>query len=186
MTPSSNIALNHRHGNHIVHEYALNNRPEHIFVEIEGEWCVFIPLTKGKWTVVSCASYHIVKDHAWCFHGAYAVRRGDDGNLLRMHRAIAQAPCDLHIDHINGIRLDNRDRNLRLASNQQNSFNTGLGQRNKTGIKGVCWIEAKQHYLVQIKAGGVKKSLRLKDFDEAVRIRRQWELEHHGDFRRRT
>jgi hypothetical protein len=42
-----------------------------------------------------------------------------------------------HIDHINGIKSDNRIRNLRCASPQENNFNLGVSTRNTTGFKGV-------------------------------------------------
>ena len=44
------------------------------------------------------------------------------------------------IDHINGIRSDNRPCNLREASNSSNAKNKGMCVRNTSGKKGVSWV----------------------------------------------
>jgi len=57
-------------------------------------------------------------------------------------------PNGIEIDHVNGIRVDNRIVNLRLATNQQNSANSKIRKNNKSGLKGayrrnsnngMCW-----------------------------------------------
>lgn len=74
-------------------------------------------------------------------HGSgYLVGR-IDGRLYLLHRlawfyVYGSWPAN-QIDHINGIRSDNRLVNLRLASNQQNSWNGQSRITNKRGYKGV-------------------------------------------------
>ena len=43
------------------------------------------------------------------------------------------------IDHVNGIKADNRWANLREATNQQNSMNVGVIKSNTSGFKGVSF-----------------------------------------------
>jgi hypothetical protein len=59
---------------------------------------------------------------------------------------------DKQIDHINGIRNDNRIVNLRLATPQQNAAN----QRPRTtrGYKGVIWQESIQKWRARVHVNG--------------------------------
>lgn len=55
------------------------------------------------------------------------------------------------VDHINGIKNDNRASNLRITSNRENCSY----KRDNTSSKhiGVCWAKSKQRWQAQIKIG---------------------------------
>lgn len=58
---------------------------------------------------------------------------------------------DSEIDHINGIRDDNRWCNLRLATSSQNGMNTALSSVNTSGVKGVSWDKRNKKWCATIK-----------------------------------
>ncbi len=71
-----------------------------------------------------------------------------DGKSYRSHRlawldVYGSFPPDM-IDHINGIRDDNRIENLRAVSNQENSRNVNKSTNNTSGYLGVCWDKHKK------------------------------------------
>jgi len=61
----------------------------------------------------------------------------------------------LHIDHINGVKTDNRIANLRLATRSQNQMNRGSA----TGHKGVTWSSAQGRWLARCAVGGRRHHL---------------------------
>lgn len=89
------------------------------------------------------------------------------------------------IDHINGIKTDNRACNLREATNSQNGKNLKLSKANKTGVAGVCWSERYQNYRVYIKVDHKQKYLgTFKNFDDAVKARHKAEDKYFGEWKR--
>lgn len=54
------------------------------------------------------------------------------------------------VDHINGVRSDNRRCNLRLATRSENLRNSGIRSDNKTGHKGVCFVRASGKFRAEI------------------------------------
>lgn len=58
------------------------------------------------------------------------------------------------IDHINGIRNDNRVDNLRAATHEDNQKNQKLRKDNSTGYQGVIFNKKEEKYKVQINNKG--------------------------------
>ena len=52
-------------------------------------------------------------------------------------------PYPLCVDHVNGVRSDNRLKNLRLATRAENTQNQKITARNSSGYKGVSFIKSR-------------------------------------------
>ncbi len=66
---------------------------------------------------------------------------------------------DKQIDHINGIRTDNRISNIRLVTPADNQRNQSIYKNNTSGVMGVSWIKAEGKWRAYIQVNGVKKHL---------------------------
>lgn len=64
-----------------------------------------------------------------------------------------------YIDHINGIKTDNRIANLREASKITNTWNAKRNNRNRSGFKGVSWHKNTGKWQAQITVNGKYKQL---------------------------
>lgn len=88
------------------------------------------------------------------------------------------------IDHINGIKDDNRWCNLREATNSENNYNQKTSKDNTSGVRGVTWDKNKKRWRVRIRVAGKRLFIGLFDnIDEARLARELAEIKHHGEFR---
>lgn len=92
-------------------------------------------------------------------------------------------PVPEFVDHINGVRDDNRWCNLRAATRGQNNHNAKIRKDNTSGVKGVSWLGRLNKWQVSIMSGGVSKYIgiysNLEDAKEAAKAHRELA---HGDF----
>lgn len=61
------------------------------------------------------------------------------------------------VDHINGVKTDNRIENLRAATHSQNAHNQNTRSNNTSGIKGVSWNKLEKRWKVNVCLDGVQK-----------------------------
>jgi hypothetical protein len=76
-----------------------------------------------------------------------------------MHRLLLSPSKNSVVDHVNGNVLDNRRANLRVCSQQQNTFNRKIGRNNKSGYKGVSWDKTHNRWvgIVSVLIDGKRK-----------------------------
>ena len=89
------------------------------------------------------------------------------------------------IDHINGVRADNRICNLRQSTHTENARNHGNSRRNKSGKVGVFWLEDCRKWWAYIHYNGKNINLgRFAEYADAVAAREKAEREYYRDFAR--
>ena len=109
------------------------------------------------------------------------------GQQLKAHR-LAWAFCNgawpaAQIDHINGVRNDNRIANLREATRHENGRNKAVQCNSTTGVPGVTWRGSHQKWCARITVNGVRKHLGYFDtLLEAKCARIRAEVRYFGEF----
>jgi hypothetical protein len=87
------------------------------------------------------------------------------------------------IDHINGIKDDNRFLNLREATAFENNQNAKLSSNNRSGIKGVSWNKEKGKWQANVMASGVYHFLgRFDNIEDAELAVVKKRVDLHGEF----
>lgn len=118
------------------------------------------------------------------------IRIGLLGRKYQAHRVMwalhyGEWPKD-QIDHINGVKLDNRIVNLRVVTNSENSKNTPMRSNNKSGVNGVYRSKNGKKWISEIKVNRKKIHFgTFENFEDAVAVRKAAEIqygfhENHG------
>lgn len=83
------------------------------------------------------------------------------------------------LDHVNGVRDDNRIKKLRQVTKAENSKNLKRPSNNNSGVMGVCWVKRCEKWRSQIQVKGKNKFLGyFTDFNEAVAARKAAEVKY--------
>lgn len=92
----------------------------------------------------------------------------------------------LFVDHINGVRDDNRWRNLREVDNAMNMQNMPRARKDSsTGITGVSFDRERRKFYAYININGRMKSLgRFEQVEDAARVAAEARRVHHPGFTR--
>ncbi len=117
-------------------------------------------------------------------NGYFRVRIGA-GNEIPVHRIIWKMMTGFdprwEIDHINGVRHDNRWENLREATRKQNNHNMPIRSDNRAGFKGVGFSRGR--YVARIIKDGKKHYLgSFWSPEEASEAYKKAAIELHAEF----
>lgn len=106
---------------------------------------------------------------------------------LLAHRVIwemhyGSIPEGYEIDHMNGIRSDNRIENLRLVTRTINNKNKRMQSNNTSGFTGVVFVKQRCKWNARVKVNGIQKSLG--SFNTAIEANeaRERYISMNGDF----
>jgi hypothetical protein len=121
---------------------------------------------------------------AFTSHTNYGYKQGSIFNRkYQAHRVIfAMHSIDCRaaeIDHINGVRDDNRLVNLRAVSRWDNARNCGRASDNTSGCTGVSWDRSRGKWVAYIKARGKVINLgRFIKIEDAIAARKAAEKQY--------
>jgi hypothetical protein len=134
--------------------------------------------------MVDDEDYPILSRYTWNIDPKGYVVTNLNKTTIRMHRFILNPPKDMQIDHINGIKHDNRKCNLRLATNTQNQRNTFKRKRETSSkYKGVHWRKDMGKWASRIAYEGKRIYLGYYDDEtEAAEAYNMKALELFGEF----
>lgn len=149
----------------------------------EKEDYLEIVLNDDTITLIDKEDIELVKHDRWCVSSdGYAISASGKYHKKRLHRVImGEINTSNVIDHINRNRMDNRKNNLRVVTNQENSFNQTIRKNNTSGIIGVSWWSRDNNWMAQIKHNYKRHFLGYyEDINDAIRARLQAEIKYFG------
>lgn len=95
-------------------------------------------------------------------------------------------PCEnIQVDHINGNRLDNTRKNLRICDRQHNAYNHSIRTNNTSGVTGVSWHKLIEKWVAYINVENKRIELGAFDnFQDAVNARLDAEQKYFKEYSR--
>lgn len=128
------------------------------------------------------AGRSIYKPAGYIRHDGYIQVRLK-GQIYLAHRVVYCIhygcwPVEL-IDHINGVKCDNRIENLREVTVAENRLNVRQA-RNDSGVVGVTWAKKERNWRASININGKVVNLgHFSNLNDAISVRKAAELEHN-------
>jgi hypothetical protein len=147
-----------------------------------------IPLPQNRVALVDDDDYERVSQYRWNVNSSgYAQRdfgqRRGIRKIVSMHQFILNTPKGFEADHRNLNKLDNRRKNLRVVTRNQNQWNRPVQKNSRLGVKGVQ--RRGNRYIARIQVFHVKRVIgSFATIEEAARAYREAALQLHGEFAR--
>lgn len=140
---------------------------------------------KGEEFYFDLEDYDKISSYYWRINNHGYVISYVDGcsTFYMLHNIIMKPDDNFLVDHINHNTLDNRKKNLRLATYSQNQMNLTVKSNNTSGVTGVSWDNTHKYWVARIQKEHNRITLgQFCNFDDAVRARKMAEKEYFGEF----
>lgn len=161
-------------------------------IRVEGN-IAYVPLTRGYEAIIDAEDVPLVEGFNWwaspgknTFYAARSGKTQPDGSrpYIAMHRQIMREP-PMFVDHRDGNGLNNRQVNLRVATNGQNKQNSAINRNNTSGFKGVHLRSDFSKWVARIEANGKRVTIgSYATPEEAAAAYADASVRLHGDFGR--
>ena len=155
---------------------------------IEGD-IVILDISSPKYpeakTIIDLEDWNRIKDMGkWTIDSNGYAQTSYNSKFYRLHRFIMNAKKGDYIDHINHNILDNRKINLRICTNQQNSFNARKPKGNLSSkYKGVHFHKKAKKWQAQAKLNYEYIYIGLFNTEkEAAQAYNEFAKKNHGEF----
>lgn len=145
---------------------------------------------RAGYALVDDDLYEYLNQFKWNMNEDGYVKRGEYSRLpngklkrteIKLHRLVANTPKGMVTDHLNGDKLDNRRENLRICTQEQNTWN----QRpyGKSKLVGVWFDPARSKFVAHIAKSGKKITIgRYKTAQEAADARDNMAKRLYGEY----
>lgn len=140
---------------------------------------------KGGFFLFDREDFPLVSKHTW-----HLGKRGypcmhKKRKKITLHRLLLPDTAGMDVDHISGDKMDNRRRNLRVCTHQQNMFNQKRRCTNTSGYTGVSFMKNVGRYEAYLHHDGKKMRLGLyADVREAAKARDRVAAARFGEYAR--
>ena len=176
-------------------ESTIKRSTKHNKYDLSNEFGIGYTTNTNKEFYFDKDDFNKINQYTWyenCNGYIYCERKinGKRTNIY-MHNIVMNMECGKYllevVDHVNGVRYDNRKNNLRLLSAAQNSINQCLPKNNKTGVRGVSHRTKGDIWIVNFmnKELGIKIYKNFKTFEEAVNYRKELEEKYISEYVRK-
>lgn len=147
---------------------------------------VSVELSDDKYFTCDIGDLQYCYDSSWFLNNSGYARGNINGKLILFHNYIMYTELNEEVDHIDGNRLNNTRKNLRIVTRADNMKNKGKYKNNTSGVTGVSFNNGTNLWTAYINSGNVRHLLgEYLIFEDAVETRRKAEIKYFGEFNRK-